>query len=61
MKNWLIEFEENGGEFVGTMVVTAKEIIKSVKEYGYQDSFIADGVYIKMDERIISISEIKED
>jgi hypothetical protein len=50
IQQWIVTFYENGEEFTGTMVVTAKKIDR-IGNYG----FCADGVIIKIDEPIISI------
>lgn len=52
MKKWLIVFNENGGEYMGELIVTAKEILQVGDR-----SFTADGVHIEIDECIISIEE----
>ncbi len=54
MKKYLIEFEENGGEYIGSLEITAKYASKFSS-----DTILADGVEIKIDEKITSIQEIK--
>jgi hypothetical protein len=52
LRKWTVVFEENGDEFTGRMIVTAKSLVLS------QDndfSFLADGVSIKLDERILGV------
>lgn len=53
MKRWIIKFQENGDEYIGTLVVTANELTVVA-----ENAFIADGVYIEMDEPIVSEEEI---
>lgn len=56
-RKWFIEFEENGTEYVGSLKVTAKELHRDeINDH----AFWADGVFIEIDERIISVDEISE-
>lgn len=59
MRIFLITFEENAGEYEGQLRITCDKLKFSTL---YNDCvFYADGVRVKIDERIISIEEIDED
>jgi len=56
-RKWRIVFEENSGEYSGSLVVTAKELSRDEES---ERAFWADGVHVEIDEEIISIDEITE-
>ncbi len=56
-RKWFIEFEENGSEYTGSLKVTAKELHR---DEANEKGFWADGVFVEIDERIISVDEISE-
>ena len=53
-KTWVAEYEENGGEYYGTMTITALELSRDLNS---DCILIADGVKIELDERITEIVE----
>jgi len=56
-RKWFVGFEENGYEYVGSLKVTAKELHC---DEANDHAFWADGVFIEIDKRIISVYEISE-
>jgi hypothetical protein len=55
MKRWHIQFDQNAGEYTGNLVVTANKICLDKQNL---NAFTADGVYIEIDERIISLEKL---
>lgn len=52
MRQWTVTFEENGGEYYGSLVITADRCEKTG-----ECQVTADGVVIDIDERIDSIEQ----
>ena len=50
MKRWKIQYNQNGGEYIGTIYVTGMDILTLTNV-----SFMVDGVVIVLDEEILSI------
>ncbi len=57
LRKWIINFCENGDEYTGNLTVTAKELHQDESN---KCAFWADGVFIEIDEPIISIMELDE-
>jgi len=55
MTKRIVRFDENGGEYIGFLVVTSHELSF---DCAFPKRFIADGVIIEIDENIIDISEV---
>jgi hypothetical protein len=55
MKKWHVIFAENGDEYEGWLNVTANDVVFDINN---PRAITADGVYIEIDERIISITPI---
>jgi hypothetical protein len=55
-KEWIIKYEMNGGEYIGEMIVLAENIKRESAE-----SFIADGVTVKLREVVLSIGDSQDD
>jgi len=55
MARYQVYFDENGGEYIGFCYVDAEHI---AIDQGDPKVFVADGVRVEMDERIIGIIDI---
>lgn len=56
MRTWIIVFEQNGGEYHGTLIVTGKELAHDYEKS--RCSFVVDNVTIEIDEEIVSVTEV---
>lgn len=56
LRKWYISFCENGDEYPGSLTVTAKELHR---DEANDKGFWADGVFVEIDEPIISVEEIE--
>jgi len=54
MKRWYIGISQNGWEYEGSAVITAKSCVRSEKE----NTVIADGIEIEFDEEIKDPEEL---
>ena len=52
---WLVSFSENGEEYLGSLTVRAHRLRRMPND---PNAFVADGVWVRIDEHITSIEKV---